>query len=187
MHIIKKATGVALISLVTSAAFAAGPSGTAELVLGSAKQDLDVGALSVDGNDLSFTARLSFNLNENVALEGGYWYAGEADDAIGGVKLASDVDALMIGGKAILPINEKVSFIGRAGFAAWDQELSTSGGQFADGDGTDPYFGLGLELSITDDFIIGAEYTYLEFDGRIDQFKLETEIQQFAVFAGMRF
>ena len=188
MRFTKKAARIALVGLfASSGAFAAGPSGTAELALGYAQQEVDDGFDTLKGNDLSVAARISANLTKNFAIEGGYWFVGEAEDTLNGIDFTSDVDALMVGGKAMLPINETTVVYGRAGFAAWDQELSAQGFDAGDDDGTDPYFGFGVQVAVTPDLVVGADYTYLELDASLDGFSIDTEIQQFAVHAGLRF
>ena len=86
------------------------------------------------------------------------------------VKLDVDYHSFALGGQGRYPLGDKFSLIGRVGIHAWDADSSVFVNGIdtdfrANDSGTDPYFGVGASLKITDDIRVETGYTRYKADG----------------------
>jgi OmpA-OmpF porin, OOP family len=111
-------------------------------------------------NDESVAYRgfVGYEVNRNLAFEGGYGYLGEvkATGPGGSVKITGDgLEASALG---ILPINGKFSLFGRAGVHYSTLKATGAGGQSADETESDLTFGFGAAYDFTRQFRMRAEF-----------------------------
>ena len=86
------------------------------------------------------------------------------------VKVDVDYRSFALGGQGRYPLGDKFSLIGRVGIHAWDADSSVFVNGIdtdfrANDSGTDPYFGVGASLKITDDIRVETGYTRYKADG----------------------
>lgn len=179
----KKIALALIIASATAPSFAENKF-TGELLLGNAKQDLNIsysfnidgevesGTESVDGDSTSYGFRGGYQVGRYFALElahqiyGGYTnsYIDDFDDRI---SETIETKATRIGIKGILPTSDTFSIIGRIGLAKWDFDInsrdsSTPGEVFKHNeDGQDLYYSIGAEFKFNEQFFAGLEYSML--------------------------
>ena len=168
-----------------------------ELLGGSANQESSIEDFSTEGDDISIGIRGAYRFHKNIAVELAYQDYGETDETVEdqGVTVNDKVSssAFNLGVKGILPFDNGLSLHARAGLAIWDVEIKETYPDFpdtifkADDNGNDLYLGLGLQYDITEQFVIGAEYTYTEMDVSLYGVPLDHEVANLAVSLGYRF
>lgn len=124
-----------------------------------------------DGDDTYFRLGVGYRISDAVAIEGGWWDLGEAED--GGV--SAEADGLFGAVKGTLDTGGPVDIFGRIGLYLWDSEVCVDGFGCDDDDGSDLFFGGGIafeagpgdlnleihvfELDDTDVDTFGVSYT----------------------------
>jgi OmpA-OmpF porin, OOP family len=112
----------------------------------------------------TFEVFLGNRFNENFAVELNYIDLGESEDGIPPVWTLSG-DSVGIGLRLFLPLSETVEFTGRLGIHSWQLELHEAGtGTIADDDGTDLFYGVGVNVGLTPNIGMGAHYTVYDLD-----------------------
>lgn len=105
---------------------------------------------------------VGYQLNSTFSVEGGYIDFGEASATAvsdgsgsfwwaGPVEAKAEADAITLGIKAALPINDNVSFHGKLGVASWDVDadaIDSWGTVSESDDGNDLYFGIGASYDL---------------------------------------
>lgn len=117
--------------------------------IGSAHDDI------LDEEDSAFKFYGGVNLSEHIGLELGYVDLGSyANDAL----TQDGISYELIG---YLPLSANVDLYGRAGFFSW--EVANA---FDSHTGTDPTFGVGLQVQLQHHVSLRGEYqTFLDVDG----------------------
>lgn len=129
-----------------------------------------------DDSDTALKAFLGYRFNRNLALEGALIDLGDfqarasATDAAFGdtLSVTNDVDffAFSLAGLGHLPIGRTVSVYGKVGLFVWDMDLTervrlpgfaSSIGRASD-DGTDLFYGAGVEWDLGGQFALRAEW-----------------------------
>ncbi len=144
------------------------------------------GSASLDESDHGFKISAGYRLNDYASIEGHYADLGEIsltgvsgdtytiDGSIvtipTGNNLAITTEQKSIGLSAIVstPISEMISPFARIGVHYWktDVTLSIPSVSFSDSDDDiDLFYGVGIDVSITDNFSIRAEYERYDFGG----------------------
>jgi OmpA-OmpF porin, OOP family len=171
---------------------------SAEVLLGIANQRTDFGEGSrASGDSTSFGFRGAYRFNPNVSVELSYQHYGSYDDswedAIGRVDESFETSAFMAGLKVSLPLEAGYSLIGRIGASRWSFELEEIDSEFPDDififddKGTDLYYGVGIQLDITQDLFIGVEYTATHMGVVIDNFAVDHRTRNISASLGFRF
>tara|TARA_B110000977_G_scaffold194755_1_gene271945 strand:+ start:759 stop:1370 length:612 start_codon:yes stop_codon:yes gene_type:complete len=182
--------GVAAAIIAASASFAergnpsewyiAGSIGQAEYDLSlSDFADIDDGSIisaSLDDSDTSYSLYGGFRINQYFAVEGGYLDLGESALSAqsdgselyfaGPLNLVAEVDGFNIGGKGIIPINEKFELFAKLGVYMWEAEAKIKNGPVSesdDDDGSDAYYALGGTF-LVGQISINAEYALYELE-----------------------
>jgi len=127
-----------------------------------------VGKLDYDLPDFEDPTTFEFFLgnrfNENFAVELNYIDLGESEDGIPPVWTLSG-DSVGVGLRLFLPLSEQVELTGRLGIHSWQLELHEAGtGTIADDDGTDLFYGVGVNVGLTPNVGMGAHYTVYDLD-----------------------
>lgn len=178
--------GVAALFTVFSTAQAAPTGWYAGLSLGQSDYDVstsdfdDGGVISgsVDETDTGMKLFFGNRVNENVSIEFGYLDLGEAtlegvSDGTGFFWFPGDISADVEGDGihlAILgniPVSDRFELMAKAGFLMWDLSIDLTdswGTVSADEDGTDLFFGVGLNYAITDKVSIRGEWELYTVD-----------------------
>ena len=121
-------------------------------------------------NGVGVRAFGGYNVNKFLGVEGGFIYSKLDFNITDGVNRATGdlkVSAFDLGIVGKFPINDYVSPFGRVGLAIWDAEAEVAG-VTVDDDGTDLMFGLGLEISPTDNIAIRGEWSRINADDNVD-------------------
>ena len=125
------------------------------------------------------------------------WYGYGIIEETWTFSMEHEAKAIKLGIKGILPVTDNFSVIGRVGVAKWDYELTMKLAYLAtytdyynsyyddsyyDSDsasekdnGTDVYYGLGLQYIFDNNIIVGLEYNLLEFDTSLSDLTVESE------------
>jgi outer membrane immunogenic protein len=156
-------SGLALILLLVSGtAWAGGESGLyLGGSLGSAGLDVQDGGVEYSDNDTAFKIFGGYNFGIipliNLAIEGSYVDFGTAKGNVSGSGVETSVTGWDLFG--LVGVNMgPVSLFGKVGAIRWDDKSSSG-----DHTGTDPAYGLGLQLQIRS-FAIRAEYELFNLD-----------------------
>lgn len=171
---------------------------SAEVLLGVANQDTDFGGGDrASGSSTSFGVRGAYTFNPNVAVELSYQYYGSYDDSwqdqFGWVDETFTSSALMGGLKVSLPLSAGYSVVGRLGAAYWDFELEETDAGFPDDvfvfDDRDlgVYYGIGLQLDITQALFISVEYTGVPMTASLGGYTVKHRTDNLSASLGFRF
>lgn len=140
------------------------------------------GSIKLDESDSGFKIFAGYQFNKNIAVEGFYTdlgsfsLSGDSGETytLDGRSLAflsdgtSTLDSTTFGvaGVFSFPINDTVSPYAKLGFHRWDmkgnQHLLAS--SLTNDDGTDPMYGLGINVSFNNDLQLRIEYERLDID-----------------------
>jgi OOP family OmpA-OmpF porin len=192
---IKSTVAILSIGLLASSGSFAESKLSGEFMLGLADQELKVFGEKASGDDTSFGLRLGYSFNTNFSAELSYQSYGEADDRYvdssgDNIHDTIESDALMIGVKALIPLNNEFSLVGRLGISKWDAKVKHTDSSFpgqvfkGDDDGTDPYYGIGAEYRINESTFAGIEYTITEMEAEQN---IDNEVTNIALSIGTRF
>lgn len=171
---------------------------SADLLIGTADHKTKVGSSSESGDDISIGVRGAYNINENFAVEVAFQDYGETDetyiDSFGDtINDKASATALTAGVKGSIPLSASFSLNGRLGVSSWDFEFrgtdsSFPGVEFSfDDDGTDLYYGVGMQLMLNEAFSVGAEYTITEMGLSVEGGSADHEVKNLAIFASYSF
>lgn len=164
-----------------------------EFLLGNADQTVSGsgGGVSVDvvsDSDIAFGLRGGYQFNETFSAELTLQELGEVEDNVDGLNLGIDTSIVALGIKAALPINDQWALSGRVGFASWDSDLSVDGQSDGSEDGSDLYYGVGVDYSFNDTIYLGVEYTLTDMDfGSEEGVSIENEGKVFSLSLGYKF
>lgn len=177
---------------------------SAELLLGKADQDISLQDFDFkfSDDDTSLGIRLAIKANPNIAFEIGKFDYGEAEEMTTYGVGDSETDkvessSLNLGIKAIAPLNEKVSLVGRIGLAFWEFDYDYTASLFPDDnfsssdDGNDFYYGVGVQINAADNVYLALEYSMLKMDANMEvygfPFRVDNEVDNLALSVGYRF
>ncbi|NOX91657.1 MAG: outer membrane beta-barrel protein [Gammaproteobacteria bacterium] len=104
-----------------------------------------------------------YELNEILAVEGGYVSFGEMDGPTEfGATTVFEVTGFEVAAVGNYPINSQLSVFGKVGLLAWDAELSNPNiGSISD-TGTDVFFGLGGQYEISGNLAVRGQLGELQ-------------------------
>lgn len=112
----------------------------------------DLGEASLSGN------------NGNTFKIGGTTFQFTANNA----KIGVTATSFGVSGLAYLPINQEFKPFVRLGIQSWETKLKVTSSTYSGGlkfDGTDPFFGLGLDYKLNDSMSARVEYEVYKGDG----------------------
>ena len=187
------ALGLAVGAALSSQAFSADSGFYADIGIGYAQADLGAtSGVTVDDTDTSYSLGVGYNFNKNISVEGGYLKLGKASLAASslsgsysgatitatGLAASTEVDGFYLGPVFRLPITEKVEVYGRLGAYIWEADIKASatslvygGTTYAGGsvsateNGTDAYYGIGLNYKLNDRIGVGMDWTRYDVVG----------------------
>ena len=136
-----KALGATLAILLASSSVNAAPQG-GYIGIGAGSSSVEHAVTGEDLDDTSMKVFLGYQFNKNFAAELGYSSFGDVvDDA--------ELSGVEVSALGILPVNPKFSVFGRVGFWSWDVSVPFAGYYYPILDGTDVFYGGGLEFNPT--------------------------------------
>jgi len=169
-----------------------------ELLVGRAEQKSSIDDFgSTSGDALSLGLRAALKVNPNLAFELAYQYYGETDDtfADGGDTITDKVStpAVNVGVKGIIPFEGGLSLHARIGLSLWEAEIKETDSAFpgetfkADDDGSDLYYGLGLQYDMSPELVVGLEYAYTDMDVSLGGVSVDHEVKNLSLSLGYKF
>ena len=134
-------------------------------MIGMGKTDYDAGYISTFDDPMGFEFVVGFDTSDSVSVEFGIVQFGKADDGIP-PEWHLKGDGLVISGLFKANVSEDAEVFVQLGLNMWDQEISEDGfGVFAERDGTDIFYGIGLNFMTNKKFSLGVRYNNYDFDG----------------------
>jgi OOP family OmpA-OmpF porin len=128
--------------------------------------DDDIDTDFSDNRDLG-KIYIGANFNEMFGIELSYLDFDKASDA----GFDADIEGLSLAGTLSFPISDHFSVFAKAGWFAWEADISGSVGPLTvsnDIDGDDLFYGVGLKIGLVDNPDLRIEYDRYELDGSID-------------------
>ena len=125
-----------------------------------------------DDEDDAWKIFIGYQFNKYISLEGGYVDFGESESTYTFAGLPNnfahaEIDGFYSNALFSFPVHEKVSIFGKFGILFWDIELTdgiNNGLEIVefetDDDGTDYFFGAGIQAKITKHISARAEYEF---------------------------
>ena len=136
--------------------------------IGSATLDEDFEGFAVDDDTESYRIFAGLQLNDLIAIEGGYQNFGDFEERIdlnGTTSITRlTADGWTLGGTLTLPVSDQVSLFGRAGIFMWDADIELNGIRAAVEDDDNPYYGAGASVALSPNFSLLGDWTRYELD-----------------------
>lgn len=111
-----------------------------------------------DGSATGYTIFAGMPINDVISVEGGLINQGTAD--VWGADLSGDGIQLSVLGNVAL--QEGFGLYGRIGMYMWNGELKNAGAASGSDDGSDLYYGIGMNYAFSEAFSVRAEYDFIE-------------------------
>ena len=188
----KKITIALLLTILASPVLAEN-NFSAEFLLGIADQKSEiVDEFNASTDDTSIGIRGTYIVNKYFGVELAYQDNGESSTTVFNDTIKIGSTEKKLGIKGMYPLGNGISFIGRLGASFWDYDLKfPEQNEHYKSDGTDLYYGVGVEYALNEQFYAGVEYTITDMDGKLDgdasDIKLENEAKNIAIYVGMTF
>jgi hypothetical protein len=168
-NIIMERVALAFVLAVVASPLFAKEKLSGEILFGFADQKTEALGESVSADEPSKGLRLAYQFNQNFALELAYQNNGNARaiylDADGNtIRDTIATTAVKYGVKGLLPLEQGHSIVARAGMAKWEYDLEETDSSLPgeviklDDEGTDLYYGIGIQRNINEDVFVGLEY-----------------------------
>ena len=107
-------------------------------------------------------------LGDTLGIEAGYQSFGDFEERIdlGGATAITrfSADGWTLGGTRGVPVAAGVSLFGRAGVFLWDADVEVNGLRSAVDDDSNPYYGVGGKVDVSDRLSIVGDWTRFELD-----------------------
>ena len=178
--------GLAVIAMSSAVAYSpfASSQGFVEVGIGQAKFDVEVTGATVDDSDTTWAISGGWMFHPMIGAEVGYRNLGEvtATGTVPGgtLRVNVEVDGFMLGGVGRIPVGPQgLEIVPRIGLYMWDLKGSATlnGAPFggsADDDGTDLYFGIGVQYAFTRQLHVGGHWARFDIGGDdVDVFELK--------------
>jgi len=133
----------------------------------------DIGQTDYEGEDAtSFRLFAGMPVNESFSIEGAWINQGEASESgfdpfFGQYKAELEASGIQISGLGSIPLQDKLSLYGKVGLYLWDVDLSftdNTGTFSGSDDGSDIFFGFGLNFIINDQLVLRGSYDLISID-----------------------
>ncbi len=119
------------------------------------------------GDDYKASAKLfgGYDLDKNWGVEAGYINFGSSSSQFGPIKSSMDGYATYLAGKAMMPINEQFSLIGKLGVSNVKSKLSNTGGVVGPSSvsqsRTNPYASIGAQYNLNKQVALTADVEHI--------------------------
>lgn len=150
------------------------------LYIGASVGQLDLdfctaGLTSCDDEDTGWKLLAGYELNDNIAFEGGWVDLGKYSASGPGGTFAQESDGIFMNVKGTLPINESFGVFAKLGVLFWENDYSGSIATalgISDDDGTDAIFGLGAQYMFSEQVGVVAEWERYDSDDDADMLSI---------------
>ena len=136
--------------------------------IGSATLSEDFRGFDIDADSTPYRFTLGIQLGDFFTIEGGYQDFGTFEDRFvaGGVPVAVELEAdgITLGITGSLPLSGTLSLFGRAGAFYWDGDELLDSITQSSAEDTNPYYGGGATVSVTDRLKLVGDWTRYELD-----------------------
>ena len=136
--------------------------------VGSASLTEDFDGFEVDADSTAWRLVAGWQFSEFLSLEGGYHNFGRFEDsfALDGqpVDLRLKADGFTLGGTLSLPLTRTLSLYGRGGAFFWDGDADVNSITEARPEDTNPYYGAGAKVALTERLDLIGDWTRYELD-----------------------
>ena len=137
--------------------------------VGKANLDEDFDGLNIDSSSTSYGLVGGWRFNEHFALEGGYHDFGDFEENINidGVasKVSLSADGFTLGAKGSIPVGQRFSLYGRAGWFFWAGDAEINNVSQATPEDGNLYLGAGISYAVNDRFNVTGDWVRYELDG----------------------
>jgi OOP family OmpA-OmpF porin len=114
------------------------------------------------GSDFAWAAWGGYMFSDNFGIEAGWADWGKADDTIQGIKAEIDASGYQVVLLGVLPINDNIDLLGKAGVAVWDSEYFIESVSIGKDDGNDLALGIGARWNMDNGIGIRAELEWYD-------------------------
>ena len=136
--------------------------------IGHASLTEDFEAFDVDAESVAYRFIAGWQFNEFLSIEGGYHNFGRFEDSftVDGepVDLNLEADGFTFGGTLSLPLTQTFSLYGRGGAFFWDGDANVNSIIEARPEESNPYYGGGAKVAITEKLDLVGDWTRYELD-----------------------
>jgi OmpA-OmpF porin, OOP family len=142
--------------------------GAASMAHAEPYMGLQVGSLDYDLPNFDKATSVEvlggYKLNENFGVELNYVDFGDSEDGMPPVWTLSG-DTFGVAARFIAPLSDQFELYGRLGMHTWSLDLKEEGyGTLAKDDGTDTFYGVGVNFNLSPSISLGAGYTVFNMD-----------------------
>lgn len=187
--------------VLTSNVYAAGPYLVASVGQTKFESDFTVNSYSnwdeAKDSDTYASLGFGFSINKNFAVEVAYNDFGTGKDDIwfNLINLESKITSISVAALGKLPVSQKVSLVGKAGYEGWDAEFEVNdfaGNVFKPEDkGTEFFYGVGVSISFNEQFSVIAQYDIHKVDSSDNfegnEFDIDVDLKVFSIGAQYNF
>jgi len=152
--------------------------------------DADLGGspvnLDIDDDSVAWRLFGGYRFNRYVGVEGGYINFDEFDTSASAAgqtaKVDAEADGYTLAITGAIPLGERFAITGRAGYLFWDADanvkLNGTTVDSANEDGSDIFFGAGLQFSFNERFALSGVWDVYELDDvDVDYYGLEAQFR----------
>lgn len=135
--------------------------------IGNSTLDEDIDGAVFDDNATAFRLVTGYQFSDMFGLEIGYQDFGELDETVDGpipVEASISADGWTAGATLDLPLGDRFSLFGRAGYFFWDADVVVDGLSLDIPGDENPYFGAGARVNVTDSFSLIGDWSRFELD-----------------------
>jgi len=168
MKIRKYAAAAALLTLLAAPIGAQAGEFYVGASIGQAELSEDFDGFAVDEDSTAYRLVAGWSFNDYFALEGGYHNFGdfeqEFDDLGTPVTVSLSADGFTLGAVGSLPVTDRFSLIGRAGWYFWDGDAEINDVSQATPEDSNLYLGGGVTFDVTERFQLTGDWTRYELE-----------------------
>lgn len=168
MKIRKDAATAALLMLLAAPISAQAGGFYVGASVGQAELSDDFGGFSVNEDSTAYRVVAGWSINDFFALEGGYHNFGDFqqvfDDLGTPVTVSLSADGFTLGAVGSVPLTDRFSLMGRAGWYFWDGDAEINNVTQATPEDSNLYVGAGITFDVTERFQLTGDWTRYELE-----------------------
>ncbi len=136
--------------------------------IGQAELSEEFDGFAVDEDSTAYRLVAGWSFNDYFALEGGYHNFGdfeqEFDDLGTPVTVSLSADGFTLGAVGSVPLTDRFSLMGRAGWYFWDGDAEINNVTQATPEDSNLYLGAGVAFDVTERFQLTGDWTRYELE-----------------------
>ena len=168
MKIRKDAATAALLMLLAAPISAQAGGFYVGASIGQAELSEDFGGFVVNEDSTAYRLVAGWSFNDFFALEGGYHNFGDFeqvfDDFGTPVTVSLSADGFTLGTVGSVPLTDRFSLMGRAGWYFWDGDAEINNVTQATPEDSNLYLGAGITFNVTERFQLTGDWTRYELE-----------------------